>query len=173
MSRGSGIPLERLIESTSPNQHDSSGFIIEQIRAVRKRVELGVVYPNAAGIDIGASGHFVAVPPQHAQQVVREFGSFTGDLNQLSARMKDCGVDTAVMESSGVYWIPVYEFLESQCFTVFLVNARHVKNVAGKKSDVLDCQWRQQLMRFGLLAAAFRADEQVTYCARWPASAPA
>jgi transposase len=129
--------------------------------AVRKRVELSVVYPNAAGIDIGASSHFVAVPPERAEQVVREFGSFTQDLEHLSGWLKDCGVDTVVMESTGVYWIPVYEFLESRGFTVLLVNARHVKNVSGKKSDVLDCQWLQQLMSFGLLAGAFRPDEQV------------
>lgn len=129
--------------------------------AVRKRVELSVVYPNAAGIDIGAHSHFVAVPPKRAEQVVREFGSFTDDLRQMSEWLKDCAVDTVVMESTGVYWIPVYEFLESQGFTVFLVNARHVKNVSGKKSDVLDSQWLQQLMSFGLLAAAFRPDEQV------------
>ncbi len=129
--------------------------------AVRKRVELSVVYPNAAGIDIGARSHFVAVPPERAEQVVREFGSFTEQLEQMSGWMKSCAVDTVVMESTGVYWIPVYEFLESQGFTVLLVNARHVKNVSGKKSDVLDCQWLQQLMSFGLLAGAFRPDGQV------------
>ena len=129
--------------------------------AVRKRAELTVMYPNAAGIDIGAHTHFVAVPPDRSDGAVREFASFTEDLEQMCQWLRECAVDTVVMESTGVYWIPVYELLESRGFTVFLVNARHVKNVSGKKSDVLDCQWLQQMMSFGLLAGAFRPDEKV------------
>jgi transposase len=115
-----------------------------------------LTHPNAAGIDIGASSHFVAVPPDRDDEPVREFPSFTEDLERLAAWLSECGVDTVAMESTGVYWIPLFELLESRGFTVYLVNARHVKNVSGRKSDVLDCQWLQQLMSFGLLSGAFR-----------------
>lgn len=113
-------------------------------------------FPNAAGIDIGASSHFVAVPPDRDDQPVREFPSFTEDLNALADWLTACEVDTVAMESTGVYWIPLFELLESRGFTVYLVNSRHIKNVPGRKSDVLDCQWIQQLMSFGLLSGAFR-----------------
>ena len=115
-----------------------------------------LTHPNAAGIDIGASSHFVAVPPDRDGQPVREFPSFTVDLERLAGWLAECGVDTVAMESTGVYWIPLFELLESRGFTVYLVNARHVKNVSGRKSDVRDCQWLQQLMSFGLLSGAFR-----------------
>ena len=115
-----------------------------------------LAHPNAAGIDIGASSHFVAVPPDRDDQPMREFPSFTEDLGRLADWLSECGVDTVAMESTGVYWIPLFELLESHGFTVYLVNARHVKNVSGRKSDVLDCQWLQQLMSFGLLSGAFR-----------------
>ena len=115
-----------------------------------------LTHPNAAGIDIGASSHFVAVPPDRDGQPVREFPSFTVDLERLAGWLAECGVDTVAMESTGVYWIPLFELLESRGFTVCLVNARHVKNVSGRKSDVQDCQWLQQLMSFGLLSGAFR-----------------
>jgi transposase len=115
-----------------------------------------LTHPNAAGIDIGAASHFVAVPPDRDDEPVREFPSFTQDLNRLADWLIACGVDTVAMESTGVYWIPLFELLESRGFTVYLVNARHVKNVSGRKSDVLDCQWLQQLMSFGVLAGAFR-----------------
>lgn len=128
--------------------------------AVRKR-ELTVLYPNAAGIDIGSAKHYVAVPPERSESPVREFESFTEDLVAMADWLARCGIDTVVMESTGVYWIAPYELLEARGFTVYLVNARHVKNVSGKKSDVLDCQWLQQLMSFGLLAGAFRPDGEV------------
>lgn len=120
-----------------------------------------LTHPNAAGIDIGSAAHFAAVPPDRDDEPVREFASFTTDLHRLADWLDACGVDTVAMESTGVYWIPLYELLESRGFTVFLVNARHVKNVSGRKSDVLDCQWLQQLMSFGLLRGAFRPAEQV------------
>jgi transposase len=96
------------------------------------------------------------VPPDRDDEPVREFPSFTEDLERLAAWLSECGVDTVAMESTGVYWIPLFELLESRGFTIYLVNARHVKNVSGRKSDVLDCQWLQQLMSFGLLSGAFR-----------------
>lgn len=127
---------------------------------VKKRA-LQVLFPNAAGIDIGSASHYVAVPSERCERPVREFGSCTADLIALAEWLGECGVDTVAMESTGVYWIALYELLESRGFTVFLVNARHVKNVSGRKSDVIDCQWLQQLMSFGLLAGAFRPDETV------------
>ena len=133
--------------------------------AQRKRpatqAAITLTHPNAAGIDIGSAAHFVAVPPERDDEPVREFASFTADLHRLADWLDACGVDTVAMESTGVYWIPLYELLESRGFTVLLVNARHVKNVSGRKSDVLDCQWLQQLMSFGLLRGAFRPADQV------------
>jgi transposase len=120
-----------------------------------------ITHPNAAGIDIGSSSHYVAVPPDRDDNPVREFPSFTDDLNALADWLTVCGVDAVAMESTGVYWIPLFELLESRGFTVRLVNARHVKNVSGRKSDVLDCQWLQQLMTFGLLRGAFRPPDAV------------
>ena len=133
--------------------------------AQRKRATtqaaISLTHPNAAGIDIGSAAHFVAVPPDRDDQPVREFSSFTVDLHRLADWLDACAVDTVAMESTGVYWIALYELLEARGFTVLLVNARHVKNVSGRKSDVLDCQWLQQLMSFGLLHGAFRPAEQV------------
>ncbi|WP_287877296.1 IS110 family transposase [Acidovorax sp.] len=133
--------------------------------AQRKRpttqAAITLTHPNAAGIDIGSASHFVAVPPDRDDEPVREFPSFTLDLHRLADWLDACGIDTVAMESTGVYWIPLFELLESRGFTVLLVNARHVKNVSGRKSDVLDCQWLQQLMSFGLLSGAFRPAEQV------------
>ncbi len=127
----------------------------------KSRAALTITHPNAAGIDIGSASHFVAVPPDRDDDSVREFPSFTVDLLALADWLTACGVDTVAMESTGVYWIPLFELLESRGFTVLLVNARHVKNVSGRKSDVLDCQWLQQLMTYGLLSGAFRPPEQI------------
>lgn len=96
---------------------------------------------RAAGIDIGSASHFVAVPEGSDEHSVREFSSFTSDLYELANWLEKCGVETVAMESTGVYWIPLYELLESRGFEVKLVDARHVKNVSGRKTDVLDCQW--------------------------------
>ena len=125
------------------------------------RPALSLTHPNAAGIDIGSASHYVAVPPDRDDEPVREFPSFTADLHALADWLTTCGVDTVAMESTGVYWIPLYELLDARGFTVLLVNARHVKNVSGRKSDVLDCQWLQQLMSYGLLRGAFRPADQV------------
>jgi transposase len=115
----------------------------------------------AAGIDIGATSHFVAVPEGCSKETVREFKSFTPDLHALVAWLKKCGIQTVAMESTGVYWIPLYELLEENGFDVKLVDARQVKNVSGRKTDVLDCQWIQQLHTYGLLNGAFRPVEEV------------
>lgn len=131
------------------------------LKPCKSRVNLTITHPNAAGIDIGSASHFVSVPPDRDDSSVREFPSFTVDLNAIADWLKACRVDIVAMESTGVYWIPLFELLESRGFTVLLVNARHVKNVSGRKSDVLDCQWLQQLMTYGLLSGAFRPAEQV------------
>src|ERR1700676_4406066 len=127
----------------------------------KSRAALTITHPNAAGIDIGSGSHFVAVPPDRDDEPVREFSSFTVDLNALADWLKTCGGDTAARESARVDWVPVFEFLEPRGFTVMLINARHVKNVSGRKSDVLDCQWIQQLLTYGLLRGAFRPADQV------------
>jgi transposase len=127
----------------------------------KSRQPLTITHPNAAGIDIGSASHFVAVPPDRDDNPVREFPSFTADLNALADWLTASGVDTVAMESTGVYWIPLFELLDARGFTVLLVNARHVKNVSGRKSDVLDCQWLQQLMTYGLLSGAFRPADAV------------
>ena len=129
-------------------------------RAV-SRSGLTLTHPNAAGIDIGSAAHFVAVPPDRDEQPVREFSSFTADLNRLADWLEACGIDIVAMESTGVYWIALYELLDARGIAVLLVNARHVKNVSGRKSDVLDCQWLQQLMSYGLLRGAFRPADGV------------
>lgn len=116
---------------------------------------------NAAGIDIGATEHWVAVPEGRDEVSVRKFGVFTADLHALADWLEKCGVTTVAMESTGVYWIPLYEILESRGFEVSLVDARRLKNVSGRKSDVLDCQWTQELHTYGLLAAAFRPPEEI------------
>ena len=116
---------------------------------------------NAAGIDIGSEQHMVAVPEGRDTVSVREFSTFTADLEALATWLKQCGVTSVAMESTGVYWIPLFELLERHGFEVKLVDARHVKNVSGRKSDVLDCQWIQQLHTYGLLAGAFRPPDEV------------
>jgi transposase len=123
--------------------------------------QLAQVNLQAAGIDVGSQSHWVAVPTELSpEQPVREFGHFTQDLEALADWLVQRGVNTVAMESTGVYWISLFEVLEARGLEVLLVNARHVKNVPGRKSDVLDCQWLQQLHTFGLLRGAFRPPEQ-------------
>lgn len=116
---------------------------------------------NAAGIDIGSNEHWVAVPEGRHEVSVRRFNTFTADLYLLADWLKQCAITTVAMESTGVYWIPLFEILEERGFDVYLVDARRLKNVPGRKTDVLDCQWIQELHTFGLLAAAFRPPEEV------------
>jgi len=127
--------------------------------AMRKRDD--EVFPNAAAVDVGASSHWVAVPPHSTDAPVREFGVMTHDLHALADWLLACGVEVVALESTGVYWIPVYEVLESRGLLVWLVDARQVKYVPGRKSDVQDCQWLQKLMNHGLLRAAFRPVAEV------------
>ncbi len=118
---------------------------------------------NAAGIDIGAQKHYVAVPRGRDPKGrdVRHFDTFTADLYGLVDWLKQCHIDTVAMESTGIYWIPLFEILEKNGFEVRLVNPRSIKHAPGRKSDVVDCQWIQQLHAYGLLTSAFRPDEQI------------
>ena len=116
---------------------------------------------NAAGIDVGASSHYVAVPADRSEQPVQEFAAFTADLYRLASWLAECHVETVVMESTGVYWIPLFGVLEERGFQVLLVDPRRIKNVPGRKTDVLDCQWLQQLHTYGLLSGAFRPDGDI------------
>ena len=119
------------------------------------------INPNAAGIDIGANFHFVAIPEDRAEENIRKFGPFTSDLHRLADWLAEHHIETVVMESTGVYWIPVFQILEQRGFEVKLVNATHVKNLPGRKSDISDCQWLQQLHTFGLLNGSFRPKDEV------------
>lgn len=116
---------------------------------------------NAAGIDLGGREHWVCVPLDRAQQNVRRFGCFTPDLMALADWLIECRVDTVAMEATGVYWIPVFQILEARGLDVKLVNAHHVKTVPGRKTDVKDCQWLQQLHTYGLLSGSFRPEDEV------------
>jgi len=120
-----------------------------------------VVNPNAAGIDIGATTIYVCVPLERDPEPIRHFATFTEDLHALADWLAHCGVTSVAMEATGVYWIPLYQILETRGFAVCLVNARHVKHVPGRKSDVQDCQWLQYLHSVGLLRASFRPPEAV------------
>jgi transposase len=116
---------------------------------------------DAAGLDIGAEEIYACVPVGRDETSVRVFPTFTVDLHALADWLEACRIKTVAMESTGVYWIPVYEILESRGFEVYLVNARHIKNVPGRKTDILDCQWIQQLHTYGLLRASFRPPEEI------------
>jgi transposase len=132
-------------------------------KPVKLDEQLRMIQPHASGIDVGATSHFVAVPPgsDPEGQDVREFEAFTCGLHKLVQWLKVCKVESVAMESTGVYWIPLFELLEREGFEVKLVDARSSMNVSGRKSDISDCQWLQQLQSYGLLAAAFRPEDQV------------
>jgi transposase len=120
-----------------------------------------VLEPDAAGIDIGAEEIYVAVPPERDAEPVRRFSSFTFDLLALAEWLEHCQIRTVAMESTGVYWIPLFQLLEKRGIEVYLVNAHYLKSVPGRKSDVTDCQWIQYLHSVGLLKASFRPPEEI------------
>ena len=131
------------------------------VRDVPKLEALEQINLNASGLDIGDDEIYAAVPEGQGEVSVRVFRTFTVDLYALADWLQACRVDTVAMESTGVYWIPIYEILESRGFEVYLVNARLIKNVTGRKTDILDCQWIQQLHTYGLLQASFRPPEEI------------
>ena len=120
-----------------------------------------VLQPNSAGIDVGANEIYVAVPDDRSSKPVRRFDTFTDDLHGAAKWLKECGIESIAMESTGVYWIPIFQILDTYGFDVILVNARHVKNVPGRKTDVQDCQWLQYLHSVGLLCGSFRPDQDI------------
>jgi len=120
-----------------------------------------VTHPDAAGIDIGSREHYVCVPEGRDKVCVRRFGAFTHDLDELVQWLQHCGVTTVAMESTGVYWLPVYQKLQRAGIEVLLVDARGVKHVPGRKTDVKDCQWLQELHTYGLLRGAFRPEDAI------------
>ena len=122
---------------------------------------LEVVHPHAAGIDVGNGAHYVAVRPDRDPEPVRRFECFTADLHRLADWLRRCGVKTVAMQSTGVYWIPVYEVLEERGFQVYLVNARHTKNLPGRKSDVQESQWLLKLHTYGLLNNSFQPPGEI------------
>lgn len=129
--------------------------------STKKSKKLTCINQNAAGIDIGSRSHFAAIPEGRSEKSVKEFPSFTNGLIELVNWLKENKINTVAMESTGVYWIPLYDILEQHGFEVLLVNASHIKNVPGKKTDVLDCQWIQQLHSFGLLRGSFRPKDSI------------
>lgn len=126
-----------------------------------RTVEVRVVHPHAAGIDLGSEHHYVAVPPDRDPEPVRRFGCLTPDLQEMARWLKRCRIETVALEATGVYWIPVMQVLEEHGLEVVLVDARQAKNLPGRKTDVKDCQWLQELHSLGLLTAAFRPTDAV------------
>lgn len=139
----------------------SSSKIIKSQEEQSNTNSLPALFPDTAGIDIGSKSHFVAVPADRDVSPVREFSVFTSGLIEMVEWLKRCAIKTIIMESTGVFWIPAFELLESNGFDVKLVNSRHIKNVSAHKTDVLDCQWLQQLGTFGLLKSAFRPADMI------------
>ena len=133
----------------------------ERAKESKAAMSLEVVHPNAAGIDIGNAAHYVAVPSERDPEPVRHFDCFTEDLRKMAEWLAQCGIDTVAMQSTGVYWLPVYEVLAERGFRVFLVNAAHTKNLPGRKSDVQECQWLMKLHTYGLLNDSFRPTEEI------------
>jgi transposase len=132
-----------------------------QAKPSRKSRDLVPVHPAAAAIDIGATIHVAAVGPERDSEPVRTFRTFTDDLHRLADWFAGCGITTVVMESTGVYWIPIFEILEQRGFEVMVVNARDAKHVPGRKTDVSDAQWLQRLHEYGLLRASFRPQAEI------------
>lgn len=140
---------------------DSTSSTSSSSRAPTAHPEFAIVRAHAAGLDIGAEEIWAASPPGEHPQTVQQFGTFTTDLHALKAWLKERGIKTVAMESTGVYWIPIYDVLDRAGIEVFLVNARHVKSVTGRKTDLLDCQWIQKLHSCGLLHGSFRPSQKI------------
>lgn len=124
-------------------------------------ISLEVIHPDAAGIDIGNESHYVAVPPTRDSEPVHRFGCTTAELKAMAQWLKQCGIRTVAMQSTGVYWIAVYDILEQAGLDVYLVNARDTKNLPGRKSDVQESQWLMKLHTYGLLRNSFRPSQEI------------
>lgn len=122
---------------------------------------LEIIHGNAAGIDVGNESHMVSVPADRDPQPIREFGSWTKGLQEMADWLKACGIESVVMQSTGVYWVALYDVLEGRGFKVCLTNARDTKNLPGRKSDVQEAQWLRKLYSYGLLRNSFRPPEQI------------
>ena len=147
--------------TSSPPKRRRKKRASQELKDIPKMDALEQLNLSAAGLDIGDAEIYVAVPEGRAKQSVRCFSTFTEDLHTLADWLEACAVTTVAMESTGVYWIPCFEILQARGIEVYLVNARQVKNVSGRKTDVLDCQWLQQLHTYGLLKASFRPSEDI------------
>ncbi len=134
----------------------------EMMRRIQsENLSLEVVHPDAAGIDIGNESHYVAVPPTRDSEPVRRFGCTTAELKSMADWLKQCRIRTVAMQSTGVYWIAVFDILEEAGFEVYLVNARETKNLPGRKSDVQESQWLMKLHTYGLLRNSFRPSQEI------------
>src|SRR6516165_2462766 len=160
-------PKEKSKKATDhPVQHHWHEMNRKQRRDMMRKVQsqelsLEVVHPDAAGIDIGNESHYVAVPPSRDNQPVRRFGCTTGELKAMAAWLKQCAIQTVAMQSTGVYWVAVYDILEQAGLEVYLVNARDTKNLPGRKSDVQESQWLMKLHTYGLLRNSFRPAQEI------------
>src|ERR1700682_2588580 len=149
-----------------PTQNNWHEMTRKQRREMTRKIQsedlsLEVVHPDAAGIDIGNESHYVAVPPTRDSQPVRRFGCTTSELKEMAVWLKQCAIRTIALQSTGVYWIAVYDILEEAGFEVYLVNARETKNLPGRKSDVQESQWLMKLHTYGLLRNSFRPSQEV------------
>jgi transposase len=152
--------------SCRPTQDNWHGMNRKQRREMIRKIQsedlsLEVVHPDAAGIDIGNESHYVAVPPTRDSQPVRRFGCTTAELKAMADWLKQCGIRTVALQSTGVYWIAVYDILEEAGLEVYLVNARETKNLPGRKSDVQESQWLMKLHTYGLLRNSFRPSQEI------------
>src|ERR1700686_4533812 len=150
-------------DPTQPHWHEMNRKQrLETMRKIQSEdLSLEMVHPDAAGIDIGNESHYVAVPPKRDTQPVRRFGCTTAELKAMAEWLKQCRIRTVAMQSTGVYWIAVYDILEEAGLQVYLVNARETKNLPGRKSDVQESQWLMKLHTYGLLRNSFRPSQEI------------
>ena len=158
---------EKAKEATNhPTPHHWHEMNRKQRRELTRKMQsedlrLEVVHPDAAGIDIGNESHYVAVPPTRDSPAVRRFGCTTAELKAMAAWLQHCRIRTVAMQSTGVYWIAVYDILEAAGLQVYLVDARDTKNLPGRKSDVQESQWLMKLHTYGLLRNSFRPPQEI------------
>jgi hypothetical protein len=160
-------PEEKNKKATDqPKRHHWHEMNRKQRREMTRKMQsedltLEVIHPDAAGIDIGNESHYVAVPPSRDSQSVRRFGCTTAELKAMAAWLKQCRIRTVAMQSTGVYWVAVFDILEQAALEVYLVNARDTKNLPGRKSDVQESQWLMKLHTYGLLRNSFRPSQEI------------